>query len=463
MFPKRLKELRIKNNLTQSELANKVNVSRSAVAKWEQGLGFPSDASVDDLCKLFEVEKDFLIDDDKEITREYYAHEKRKKILIISASILGVLALVGGIAGLVYHQTHSYQWSQSNVKNTLRNRAILCETGKTYYFDNKDVAFDNQNITISSIDMTGYSLGDGSYYKTTKTSVVFEKPGFYTLMCRTYDDNTKIVYGGISLGKFYVYDAKLLVPISSLEDFNLVRSNPSGAFYLAANIDARGTNDFSTLCPGGTEAAFKGVFLNPYHYWISGLSVVPIALSNESQLYYTSLFGTAISAYIDGLVLKDFIEDSPTITSSSYTASIVNESFESYLGNCVVEGNIKGRGLIGGLSSYAHGTIIKNCSFSGTIISLDDGPQYTLENGVGGAIGTANLTYSYENFDTVLDHVTVTADLTGKDNVGGIVGWLKCTTNDSLDAFFANSTYFGTISCNGTNQGQKYGQLDLYY
>ena len=58
MFKDRLKELRIKNNLTQEELAKKIFVSRSAVCKWEMGNGIPSDVNIDGLCQLFNVSKD---------------------------------------------------------------------------------------------------------------------------------------------------------------------------------------------------------------------------------------------------------------------------------------------------------------------------------------------------------------------------------------------------------------------
>ncbi len=62
MFKDRLKELREKANLSQSMLAKKIFVSRSAIAKWENGIGIPSDANLEALCEFFQVEEDWLLD-----------------------------------------------------------------------------------------------------------------------------------------------------------------------------------------------------------------------------------------------------------------------------------------------------------------------------------------------------------------------------------------------------------------
>ena len=54
-FKDRLKALRCERRLTQKELGEKVFVSRSAIAKWENGLGLPSKASYEALLDFFEV------------------------------------------------------------------------------------------------------------------------------------------------------------------------------------------------------------------------------------------------------------------------------------------------------------------------------------------------------------------------------------------------------------------------
>lgn len=79
MFAQKLKQLRTEKVLAQDELAKQVHVSRSAVAKWEQGRGYPTEESVADLCALFGVSKDELIDDDKEALEQRRGEARKKK------------------------------------------------------------------------------------------------------------------------------------------------------------------------------------------------------------------------------------------------------------------------------------------------------------------------------------------------------------------------------------------------
>ena len=45
-FGTKLKELRATKGVSQAKLAADIHISRSAVAKWENGLGLPNDESL---------------------------------------------------------------------------------------------------------------------------------------------------------------------------------------------------------------------------------------------------------------------------------------------------------------------------------------------------------------------------------------------------------------------------------
>ena len=65
-----LKKIRKDNNLSQEDLAEKLGVSRQSVSKWESGRAYPEMDKVLELCKLFNLNIDDLLNQDiKEIEK----------------------------------------------------------------------------------------------------------------------------------------------------------------------------------------------------------------------------------------------------------------------------------------------------------------------------------------------------------------------------------------------------------
>ena len=60
IFPQRLKELRLKKGLTQTELGEKVGVKQNTFTNWENGKREPSYENLVKLADLFEVSLDWL-------------------------------------------------------------------------------------------------------------------------------------------------------------------------------------------------------------------------------------------------------------------------------------------------------------------------------------------------------------------------------------------------------------------
>ena len=98
-FNEKLKELRTKKGVSQSELADGIYVSRSAVAKWENGLGLPSNESLRLLAEYFEVSADQLYADsstEKTIVNKNQIISRSRKLLIIisTACAVAVTAII---------------------------------------------------------------------------------------------------------------------------------------------------------------------------------------------------------------------------------------------------------------------------------------------------------------------------------------------------------------------------------
>ena len=56
----KIKKLRTDKKITRHKLADEINVSRSAIAKWENGLEFPSKDNLASLCEYFDIDRDYF-------------------------------------------------------------------------------------------------------------------------------------------------------------------------------------------------------------------------------------------------------------------------------------------------------------------------------------------------------------------------------------------------------------------
>ncbi len=66
IIAKNISNLRQKNNMTQSDLASRLNYSDKAVSKWERAESMPDVAVLKEIADLFSVTLDYLVTDDNE-------------------------------------------------------------------------------------------------------------------------------------------------------------------------------------------------------------------------------------------------------------------------------------------------------------------------------------------------------------------------------------------------------------
>ena len=100
-FGTKLKELRATKGVSQAELAADIHISRSAVAKWENGLGLPNDESLRMLSEYFGIPVSDLIPDKTNaetiVTKNKTINQQKKAIIGLSigcAAILFILAFI---------------------------------------------------------------------------------------------------------------------------------------------------------------------------------------------------------------------------------------------------------------------------------------------------------------------------------------------------------------------------------
>ena len=99
---KRISSARKASNMTQQELADKLNVSRSTISNWEVGRNYPDLDMIVELSDIFNLSLDSLLREDtemiQEVSKEQRNGKKRKwwiagltSALIISFVILGMV------------------------------------------------------------------------------------------------------------------------------------------------------------------------------------------------------------------------------------------------------------------------------------------------------------------------------------------------------------------------------------
>ena len=84
-FCDKLKELRAEKGISQTKLAADIHISRSAVAKWENGLGLPNDESLKLLSEYFGVSIEDLLPDKptaETIVSKNKTIDQQKKVIL---------------------------------------------------------------------------------------------------------------------------------------------------------------------------------------------------------------------------------------------------------------------------------------------------------------------------------------------------------------------------------------------
>ena len=121
-FNNKLYELRKQKGFSQEELANRLNVSRQTVSKWEVGESTPDMEKLAAISMLFEVSLDELVLDkvpEQSVTSEQIVRselygdikehvltenntKKAKKVLKIAGIVAGIFFLIDIISFIVY-------------------------------------------------------------------------------------------------------------------------------------------------------------------------------------------------------------------------------------------------------------------------------------------------------------------------------------------------------------------------
>ena len=121
-LPDKIIKHRKANGWSQEDFAEKLNVSRQAISRWENGTALPDAQNILQISKLFQVTTDYLLNDDYESDRDIPAVKTateqtealflKKKHLHLVAAICFSISVVCTMMGVV-NSTNDAQFSLS--------------------------------------------------------------------------------------------------------------------------------------------------------------------------------------------------------------------------------------------------------------------------------------------------------------------------------------------------------------
>ena len=205
-FGQILKELRLSKNLSQEALGKVLNVSRSSIARYENSLGLPPTDIIENICKYFNVDKDYLFP--KENVEEILVTKNKKikfqKILLICSLCLILFGIFIGIMNFIPSITSSGKMDILTAEKLQKEPEdnIKFFKYKDYEFGYKNVVRNDENEFILkpggeiwSLDgMPDYLMG---YYNGENTNLYF-----YTNAL----NKVEVEYVSISSEGKYCYD-----------------------------------------------------------------------------------------------------------------------------------------------------------------------------------------------------------------------------------------------------------------
>ncbi len=200
-FGQVIKEIRKKHNLTQSQLAQKYNVTYQAVSKWENGLNMPDTGLIKQISKDFNISLEELLDGEY---KEKAEHPKTFKWLLLLIPLI-ILIIIGIILLVVklnddfkfktlssssnfFNISGSIAYNESKSAIYITNIEYSGEEDDTLYKDIECSLFESDNnvdVKISSFSSNKENIKLDEFLKEVTLSV-----DDYEKNCDEYNDNS---------------------------------------------------------------------------------------------------------------------------------------------------------------------------------------------------------------------------------------------------------------------------------
>ena len=93
-YNEKLRQLRVDNNMSQDDLAEKLHVARQTISKWEQGVNEPDIFTLKQYASIFDVSLDELLGDVEKTDKQAIKMRKTCKTLLIISTVFYVFCIL---------------------------------------------------------------------------------------------------------------------------------------------------------------------------------------------------------------------------------------------------------------------------------------------------------------------------------------------------------------------------------
>ncbi len=198
-------QLRQEKNLSQSDLANLIPVTRQAVSRWEKGQSIPDSSTLLIISKIFDVSINELLNGERlkkeepkklekialdMIDKNNLQSKKFKRVLLFMVLIILILSLSFLTYYFInsYNSINIYRIEGSNENFTMQNGIFISTKQKTYFRLGKLIH--NNNIEVKNVRL---------YYKIyNKEKLIFEDSNADILLTDYYGYNEFFPYEDIA-------------------------------------------------------------------------------------------------------------------------------------------------------------------------------------------------------------------------------------------------------------------------
>jgi len=143
----KLKNARLEKKLTQENVANILNVSRSTISSWEVGRSYPDLDNLVSISNLYDVSLDNLLRKDSKMVKKLSLDTKQKKRFEVSIALL--LIFISIIFGYMFMLSTTYQTGVDISLNSIKISDITLssvsqndsETGITFQAKSKNIFY----------------------------------------------------------------------------------------------------------------------------------------------------------------------------------------------------------------------------------------------------------------------------------------------------------------------------------